>query len=343
MFAIDLMSRLHIVVLRCYMFLSCRKGACILKEKDIVEKSLEDYDDVFADIVNGLLFEGENTIDPDGLVEQHPASYYRSHGKGINTLERDVLKSWHQNLINVAVIGIENQSTAHPYMPIRVIGYDGSAYRKQLADYDAAVRRSTRNISQKNEQNISLPEFRPVPVVTLVLYFGNQHWKKDRRLKDLINIPAKLKPYVNDYKINVFEIAWLTDEEIKRFKSDFRIVANFFAKRRKNPNYVPDDMTEMIHPDEVLSLIASASGDERYFHVIEANEKGKVKNMCEVADRLWNGGREEGIKEGEKRGEKRGIIKILRDLVDDGTLSITEAAKRSGMNVAAFKAAIKNI
>ena len=214
MFAIDLMSRLHIVVLRCYMFLSCRKGACILKEKDIVEKSLEDYDDVFADIVNGLLFEGENTVDPDGLVEQHPASYYRSHG-----------------------------------------------------------------------------------------------------------------------------IAWLTDEEIKRFKSDFRIVANFFAKRRKNPNYVPDDMTEMIHPDEVLSLIASASGDERYFHVIEANEKGKVKNMCEVADRLWNGGREEGIKE----GEKRGIIKILRDLVDDGTLSITEAAKRSGMSAAAFKAAIKNI
>ncbi|MBR4726025.1 MAG: winged helix-turn-helix domain-containing protein [Lachnospiraceae bacterium] len=44
-----------------------------------------------------------------------------------------------------------------------------------------------------------------------------------------------------------------------------------------------------------------------------------------------------------KEGEKRGIIKILRELVDDGTLSITDAAKRSGMSAAAFKAAIKNI
>ncbi|MCR5768568.1 MAG: hypothetical protein K6G45_08770 [Lachnospiraceae bacterium] len=140
-------------------------------------------------------------------------------------------------------------------------------------------------------------------------------------------MPVKLKPYVNDYKINVFEIAGLTDEEIKRFKSDFRIVANFFAKRRKNPNYVPDDMTEMIHPDEVLSLIASASGDERYFHVKDDKEKGKVTNMCEVADRL----------------EKRGVIKILSELVKEGILSISDAAKRAGMSVAAFKAAIKSI
>ena len=53
-------------------------------------------------------------------------------------------------------------------------------------------------------------------------------------------------------------------------------------QKRKDPNYVPDDMTEMIHPDEVLSLIASASGDERYFHVIEANEKGKVKTCVRL-------------------------------------------------------------
>ncbi len=316
-----------------------------MKEKDIVEKSLADYDDVFADIVNGLIFEGENTVDPDGLKEQHPASYYRSHEKGINTLERDVLKSWHQDLINVAVIGIENQSTVHPYMPIRVIGYDGNAYRKQLADYDASVRRSTRSKFQKQEQNTSVPEFRPVPVVTLVLYFGNKHWEKERELKELLNIPDKLKPYVSDYKINVFEIAWLTDEEINRFRSDFRIVANFFAQRRKNPKYIPNDLTEMIHSDEVLSLIASVSGDKRYIQVIDDKEKGKVKNMCEVADRLWNSVKEEGLiegrEEGREEGRKLGAIEILSDLVKDGTLSITDAAQKMGMSISAFKTAIK--
>ena len=33
-------------------------------EKDIAEKILEDYPDVFADIVNGFLFDGEEVIKP---------------------------------------------------------------------------------------------------------------------------------------------------------------------------------------------------------------------------------------------------------------------------------------
>lgn len=31
----------------------------VLGAKDIIEKQLEDYNEVFADIVNGLLFDGE--------------------------------------------------------------------------------------------------------------------------------------------------------------------------------------------------------------------------------------------------------------------------------------------
>jgi hypothetical protein len=37
-------------------------------EKDITEKMLADYNDVFADIVNGLLFDGKNVVDENGLV-----------------------------------------------------------------------------------------------------------------------------------------------------------------------------------------------------------------------------------------------------------------------------------
>ena len=36
----------------------------IMAEKDISEKILESYNDVFADIVNVLLFNGEKVIDP---------------------------------------------------------------------------------------------------------------------------------------------------------------------------------------------------------------------------------------------------------------------------------------
>ena len=36
-------------------------------EKDITEKILEDYNDVFADIINGLLFQGEQRVLPEAL------------------------------------------------------------------------------------------------------------------------------------------------------------------------------------------------------------------------------------------------------------------------------------
>ncbi|MBO7634094.1 MAG: hypothetical protein J6S72_06900 [Lachnospiraceae bacterium] len=55
-------------------------------------------------------------------------------------------------------------------------------------------------------------------------------------------------------------------------------------------------MTEIRHVDEVLKLLTVISGDKRYYEVIKS-EKGKVKNMCEVAERLVNKGIEEGINE----------------------------------------------
>ena len=33
-------------------------------QKDIVEKNLEDYNDVFADIVNALVFKGKQAVRP---------------------------------------------------------------------------------------------------------------------------------------------------------------------------------------------------------------------------------------------------------------------------------------
>ena len=58
-------------------------------EKDITEKILESYNDVFADIVNVLLFDGEQVIKPDELEDQAPRSAYKADGK-IREIERDV-------------------------------------------------------------------------------------------------------------------------------------------------------------------------------------------------------------------------------------------------------------
>ena len=47
-------------------------------QKDITEKLLEDYNDVFADIINGLIFKGEQRILPESLENAKVHSQYKA-------------------------------------------------------------------------------------------------------------------------------------------------------------------------------------------------------------------------------------------------------------------------
>ena len=114
-----------------------------------------------------------------------------------------------------------------------------------------------------------------------------------------MEIPKELDTYVNDYKIHVIEIAWLTEKQLSLFKSDFGIVANFFVQKRKNKNYVPDDKREIQHVDAVLKLLSVITKDDSYRNILydkDGNE-AEVKTMCEVAERLKNEGKSEGCEE----------------------------------------------
>ena len=62
-------------------------------KEDDPEKALEEYNDVFAGIVNVLLFDGEEVISPEDLAESSPYSNYSANGK-IRSQERDIQKYW---------------------------------------------------------------------------------------------------------------------------------------------------------------------------------------------------------------------------------------------------------
>ncbi len=99
------------------------------------------------------------------------------------------------------------------------------------------------------------------------------HWYAKKNIKALMKIPDGMEKYINDYKIQIFEVAWLTEEEIERFQSDFRIVANFFTQKRKNKDYIPDDPTEIKYVDEVLKLLNVMTGDKRYEKIFQKKER----------------------------------------------------------------------
>ena len=91
--------------------------------KDISEKILTDYNDVFADIANVLLFQGEQMISPDSLRNERTVSQYKSSSNKLHEQERDILKPWTDGNLKITLIGFENQTNPDKYMPVRIFGY----------------------------------------------------------------------------------------------------------------------------------------------------------------------------------------------------------------------------
>ena len=162
------------------------------KEKDLSEKILEEYNDVFADIVNGIVFKGKPIIQPEELQNTMLEAMYRSVGNGkIRSQERDVAKIWKKNGIKIALCGLENQTMVDKYMPLRIMGYEGISYRDMLKNGSADV----------------------YPVMTLVLYFGDEHWQSPKSVKGIFADKPyweEMDGYLNDVKANICEVAFLT-------------------------------------------------------------------------------------------------------------------------------------
>lgn len=258
-------------------------------EKDIAEKVLEDYNDVFADIVNVLLFQGEQIVRPEQLEDKTLRSSYKADGK-LREIVRDVGKNWNQDTIRIACLGIENQTDSDADMPLRAISYDGAEYRAQLIrDISSQDGGDGDIISTKKRRDI-----KRYPVVTLVLYFGYEKpWSSSKSLLDRLTVSDALKPYVQDYRINVFEIAYLTPEQVKLFQSDFRIVADYFVQKRLNHEYKPSPQ-KMKHVHAVLQMMSIMTGDHRFEDAYNDAIRKEELNMCEVLDRVEKKGYDAG-------------------------------------------------
>ena len=100
--------------------------------------------------------------------------------------------------------------------------------------------------------------------MTLVLYFGHEKpWSGPLSLKERLNVPKEFEPYVNDYKINLFQIAYLTREQVELFQSDFKVVADYFVQKRENGDYVPSSQ-DLTHVQETLQLLSIMTNDHRF-------------------------------------------------------------------------------
>lgn len=263
--------------------------------KDFTEKMLEDYNDVFADIMNVYLFEGQKVIREDSLSMDRTATVYRYRDE-LYQQDRDVAKFWSDENVTLSLLGIENQSTVDKDMPLRIMGYDGASYRSQL------YLMKKKNGDYRRNRN---PRY---PVISLVLYFGDRPWKKPQRLSDTVNISPRLANFTNDYKINVMDVRRLPRETVDKFTSDFKIVADYFWQLENNKEYKANK-DQIRHVEELLDFFQYATDDMRFL-LNKADLFGE--RMANNMEGIFTTVEKKGIKAGEEIGEKRAYERLSK-------------------------------
>lgn len=305
-----------------------------MSEKDMAEKKLEDFPEVFTDILNILLFrDSEIKLDQNKIIDGPTESVYKAEEKD-KEQRRDTFKYYDIGngvLFCVAAYGIENQSTIDNVMPVRIMNYDSAAYKKQIADLENCSKQS--NYRKKQIY----------PVITVVLNFSDKEWKTSKSLFEMMDLPEALAQYVQDYRINVFDVAFLPDEIINQFTSDFKAVARFFKDKRLKLS--ADDTIEIKHPAEIADLFSVFTGDDGYRdavpNIIKKREKGEVITVCNYTEEIRNEGRNKGIAEGvaagRAEGKMYGKIEMLFELVESRDITPERACEKLHLSLDELK------
>ena len=120
-------------------------------------------------------------------------------------------------------------------------------------------------------------------------------------------------------------------EEVDLFQSDFRAVADYFVQKQENGDYKPRPQ-DMKHVQETLQLLSVMTSDHRFEDVYnEASDaqKGEMRNMCEILDKIENRGIEKGIEKGKAEGNAEGksqMADLMKRLLAENRI---EDAKRA--------------
>ncbi len=264
---------------------------------DIPQKELESYPDVFADIVNALVYGGEQVVDLRCLRPAETETRYRDRERRLRNQYEDLGRYETDGKGGTRILYLlANQSQVDSRMLLRKCGYVGGYYRGQ---YERQAGESC-------------------PVMELVLYWGRRRWKVSRSMRRFFRrkgIDPRAWEYMDDERLHVFEMRRLPREVMGRFQSDMRIILEYLADG-ENMGRLEQEIN---HPVALLELMQALSGDGRYKIVIddlmkeEKTGERRKWTVCKLMDKYWGGGKREGLKEGKQEGLKEGKREGLKE------------------------------
>ena len=280
--------------------------------RDLTEKNLVEEAEVFADISNVNLYDGRNVIRPEDLELLPQEMHYKdSEGKPAKVMA-DVRMRWRKNGSVIAMIQIENQSEINNIMPIRDLGYIFNNYNEQIKEHQRENERNGRHFYARELGD----DERLQPVITFVLYYGKEEWKRPLSILDMLDLDEEekkeLEPFLLNHKIHLISLSRLDEKEVEKYKSDFWHVIKFltlhgYGKTRK---YLEEESgkRKLKHPEEVSDVLYALSKDKRFLETDltpKRKEESQMGPISDVLDEIEAIGFEKGVEQGKVQERKR--------------------------------------
>lgn len=281
---------------------------------DTVLKNYWNDNGQFADFFNAVLFDGEQVISPDELedvdTEESSVLEHREYVESIKA-SRDSIKICKKSLahgVEFVMLGIESQEHIHYAMPIRVMGYDYGTYKKQY-DSNAKKYQNADGLTENEYLSRMKKSDRFTPVITVVIYYGDYPWDGATTLHGILNIPGKMKPFVNDYKMFLVEARQsdliLHNMTNIAFFDMLRVVLDKSITKDDAKKKVIEYALKHNVDKTVVMTVAGATNCKIDYNVLL--KKGDV-TMCTLFDEIE--------REGEIKGEIKGKIIGVQALIE---------------------------
>lgn len=319
-------------------------------KKDITLKDYLSDAGRYADLWNGSMFRGRQVIRADELSEMNTVQS-KSDTQAVIERSNDVAMKQTADGKCLAVWLIANQETVDYSMPVRVMLQEALEYDRQLKE----IRRKRMRTEEKEsghgrikDQNLRkdaaragesmdreapyatagefLSRFRKDdrlhPVVTLVVYWGEEKWQGSECLHDILDFGEEetdreeltgiLRSYVPDYPVHLLNLSEMKDYE--GFHTELRTLFELYARRNRKAEFA-EYLEE--HAGGIDSETCWALGQLIHSKELQNYKPGKrkeKKDMSNVIAELIEDGRAEGRRDGKIEGKIEGLQALVRTL-----------------------------
>lgn len=268
---------------------------------DTVLKNYWSDNERFADFFNAVLFHGEQMIFPEELeeldTEESTVLEHREYAESI-TASRDSVKVRKKSSalgVEFVILGLENQGYIHYAMPMRVMGYDYGSYKKQY-DSNAKKYKAAEGLSEDEYLSKMRKIDKLIPVITVVVYYGEKPWNGAASLHEMLNIPEEVAQYVNDYKMILVEARQNECKFHNVDNEDFFNLLRILLDNSKPVNEIKEEAIEYtkkhnVEKSVVMTVAGAANcklnyeleGDGGMWTVFEETQnEGRIKGIIEM-------------------------------------------------------------